>query len=248
MSDNLFTMGDDVEKQEERDSVGFKVYDSALMKFTIKAAYLNDYPGGSKGLFVEMEDEEGNKYTESDCVWSLKTKGPTYKDKKTGKLKELIGFSKLNSLGKLLVGKDLENSVFEKKVHEVYNKDAGEKIPTALPTLVEWTDKVVYAGMIRQTENKQTKSGDKYVDTNETRDVNFIDKWFNEDKRSLLEVVANSKLGEDEQKPATFFQDWINANEGKTRDKSKKTSAKSGAVGGKAQAGGATAAPLTFTE
>ena len=234
MSDNLFTMDQEVEKQVEKDVLGgFAARESALYPMTIKTAFLGDYAGGSKYVSIVLEDDQGN-YSEEECVWSIKTKGPTYIDKKTGKTKELIGFAKINSLAKLLTGKGLEQSVFETKVHEVYSKDAGAKVPTPLPTLTEWTGKVVHVGILKTVENKQTKSGDKYVATAETREVNSVDKWFNEDKKTLVEVEKGVE--------AKFYEQWEKANTDRVIDKTDKT-LKAGPVGG---TGAATAEPLKF--
>lgn len=241
MSTDLFSMGADVEQQEEKDTLGgFKVWDSGLYPMTVKTAFLDDYKGGSKNITVVLEDADGNTYTEQECVWSANTKGPFYIDKKTGKKKALIGFSKMDSLAKLLTGKSLNQSDYETKVHELYSAEAKAKVPTPRPTLVEWAGKTVYVGILKKQENKQVKGGivdgkQQYVATAEIRETNEISKWFDENKCTLLEKEAG--------KPATFADDWEKANAGKVIDKTDK-SIKAGPVGA---AGGATAAPLEFS-
>jgi hypothetical protein len=231
---DLFNVEADVEVQEEKDTLGgFKIYESGLVGFTIKTAFLDDYAGGSKNITVVLEDADGGTYTEKECVWSAKTKGPFYIDKKTGKKKELIGFSKMNSLSKLLTGKDLNGSEFETKVHELYSKEAQGKVHTPRPTLVDWAGLEVTVGMMKKLENKQTKSGDTYVDTAEVRETNYVDKWFDAEKRTLTEKMKDQ--------PAEFIEQWEKANTGRVIDKVNK-SVKAGPVGG-----GATAAPLSFT-
>ena len=239
MSIDLFNVPDDVIVEDEKDSVGgFIVWDTGLYEATLKAAFLGVYDSGSKYIevIIEVKNDKGEilKHTEREVVWSAKNKGPFYVCKKSGKNKQLIGLAKMNSLGELLTGKGLKDSLFETKVHKIYNKDAGGEVATELPTLTDWCNKPIYIGLQRITENKQVKSGKIYVDTNEPRDINEISKYFNENKQSNLEVKANEK--------ADFVNDWVKANEGKTRNKFK-------TVAGGPVAGGvpsATAAPLTF--
>jgi hypothetical protein len=231
---DLFKVEADVEVQEEKDTLGgFKIYESGLVDFTIKTAFLDDYAGGSKNITIVLEDENGGTYTEQECVWSAKTKGPYYLDKKSGKKKELIGFSKINSLAKLLTGKGLNESAFETKVHELYSKEANGKVPTPRPTLVDWAGIQVTAGIMKKLENKSTKSGDTYVPTAEVRETNYVDKWFDAEKRTLTEKMKDA--------PAEFIEQWEKANTGRVIDKTDK-SLKAGPVGG-----GATAAPLEFS-
>lgn len=233
----LFTMDADVEQQEEKDTLGgFKIYESGLVGFTIKTAFLDDYAGGSKNITIILEDETGATYTEKECVWSAKTKGPTYIDKKTGKKKALIGFSKIDSLAKLLTGKGLSESVYETKVHELYSKEASAKVPTPRPTLVDWADMQVTAGILKTVKNKQVKSGDSYVDTAETRDENSVDKWFDADRKTLTEKMKGEE--------AVFIDQWEKANTGRVIDKVNK-SVKSGPVAGAASA---TAPALKFSQ
>lgn len=215
MSLDLFQVDADVIVQDEKDSVGgFQVWDSGVYTGVVKSAYLDAYDGGSKFIEVNIEltNDKGEvlKISEREVVWSAKTKGTYYLDKKTGDKKQLIGLSKMNALGGLLTGKELKDSVFETKVHEVYRKAANGVTPTELPTLVDWTGKVVNVGLLKVNQNKQVKSGTKYVDSNEAVERNEINKVFNENKQTNLEVKDNA--------PATFIDDWLKANEGKTRN------------------------------
>lgn len=239
---DIFNVEADVEVQVEKDSVGgFQVWATDLYGATLKAAFLGEFASGSKYIEVVLEarNEAGEilKHSERETVWSAKTKGAFYIDKQTNKKKQLIGLSKMDALGELLTGKKLKDSLFEEKVHTVYNKDAGGDIATPLPTLTEWCGREIYVGLQEVKANKQVKSGTKYVDTNEERKSNEVAKYFNENKQSNLEVKNNAK--------AEFFQDWLDANQGKMRDKFKPVAGGASAP----VAGGvpsATAAPLQF--
>lgn len=238
MSLDIFKLDQDVEQQVEKDTVGgFAPWETDLYKATIKAAFLDSFASGSKyiDLTLELVNEQGDtrQYNERVTVWSDKTKGPYYIDKKTGKKKALIGLNQMNSLGELLCGKKLQDSVFETKVHKVYSADAKAQVPQEKATLVEWTGKTIHVGLQKVISNKQVKSGNDYVDSAEKREDNQVDKYFDEDKKTLLELQNN--------KPAEFYQDWVKANKG--RDRNKYKAPKGGAVSGVPSA---TAAPLKF--
>lgn len=235
---DIFNLGADVVAAEEKDSVGgFAAWETDLYEAQIKAAYLDTYDKGSKyiELVLELTDAAGNtrQHSEREIVWSANTKGPFYIDKKTGEKKELIGLSKMNSLGQLLTGKKLGQSNFENKFHKIYSKEANGEVPQERPTLVEWTGKKIFVGLQKVITNKQVKQGTTYVDTNEERTDNQVDKFFNENKATLLEVQNSVE--------SKFHEDWLKANKGKDRNKFK-------AAKGAPAAGvpSATAAPLSF--
>jgi hypothetical protein len=226
---DIFNIEADVEVQEERDSVGFKAWESGLYPATLKAAFLGEFASGSKYIEVVTEirnPETGEtlNHSERETVWSAKSKGPFYLDKETKAKKQLIGLSKMNSLGELLTGNALKSSTFTPKFHNVYSKEANGMVPAELPTLVDWCGKEIYVGLQKIIANKQVKQGTKYVDIAETREFNEVNKFFDENKRSNLEVKRDTK--------AVFCEDWLKSNKDKTKDKSK------------AVVGGGSAAPV----
>tara|TARA_B110000503_G_C7133765_1_gene407924 strand:- start:804 stop:1529 length:726 start_codon:yes stop_codon:yes gene_type:complete len=237
---DIFNVETDVEVQEERDSVGFKAWESGFYPATLKAAFLGEFGSGSRYIEIvteirNPETGETMNHSERETVWSANTKGAYYIDKKTKAKKQLIGLSKMNSLGELLTGNALKNSTFTNKFHTVYSAEANGQVPTELPTLVDWCGKEIYVGLQKVIANKQTKQGTKYVDIAETREFNEVNKFFDENKRSNLEVKRDTK--------AIFYNDWVKANANKTKDKSKAV------VGAAPVAGGvpsASAAPLEF--
>lgn len=246
---DMFALPDDVKQQEERDTVGgFAPWPSGLYKAKLKAAFLGSFDGGSRYIEVitELTNEAGDtrEVSERETVWSSKTKGPFYVDKKTGEKKELIGKAKMDALGRLICGKDLSQSVFEEKFHKIYDKAAKGETNQARPTLVEWSGADLYVGLVAIQENKSTKATDSagkvtYVPTADIREFNSVDKFFNDKKQTILEVTQ----GVD----AEFYTDWVKANDGKVRDKTKKGIAP---AAGAPAAGvpSATATPLNFNE
>ena len=226
---NIFEIAADVEVSEVKDTLGgFQCHETGLYAGVLKTAYIDRFASGSVYInaVFELTDDKGTtfKHTERETIWSANTQGNFYIDKKTGKKKLLIGFSKMDNLFKLLSGKSMQelsvSGGVENKVHKVYNKEASKEMPTELATFTAITESPVCVALVKQIENKQTKQGNAWVDSAETREVNFVDRIFNGDRKTLLEVQNST--------PAAFADEWLKANEGKTRDKSKKVAAQSG--------------------
>lgn len=237
---DFLNVTEDTTVEQEVDSVGgFKVYDSALIQFGIRAAYFDTFKkSGGNNLTILLETPNGDKYTHVEYL-ANKEGDNTYLDKKTKEKKLLPGFSKMTSLAKLLSdGKTLKEQLIEDRKHAIRNPETKKDENVDRKTLIDWKGKVVWVGMLKIEQNKQVLSGDKYVDTAETRFVNEIDKFFDSEKRTWLEV--------EEGKEATFFTDWVKANEGKTRNKVKAVA--NGAVAGAPIGQAAGAAPIKFDE
>lgn len=229
---DLFSVDADVEKVEEKDGLPFGAWESDIYDAVLKTAYIDRFSGGS--VFVncvyELTDLRGNKITvqERETIWSVKTQGGHYICQKTGKKKQLIGQAKMDSLAKLLTGKSLkeiqDTGGIEDKTHKIYSSELKKETPQTKPTIMAFTNVPCYVGLKKIIENKQTKQGDTYVMTAETREVNQVEKVFNSDRKTLLEVQANSE--------AEYFNDWLNINKGKTIDKTKKVDAQPGLPSG----------------
>lgn len=223
---SIFDTAADVEVQVEKDSVGFEAHASGLYTGKVKTAFIDAYNSGSYFMEVvyALQNEKGAtfEYSEREVVWSAKTKGDFYIDKKTGAKRQLIGKSKMETLAKLTTGKSLKElePTMEKKFHNVWNSELGKEAPKELVTITSMIDQELVLGLLKIEQNKQVKAGMKYVDTAEIITVNEINKFFSADKKTLSEI-------EDEE-PATFHLKWEKTNAGKTRNKVKKVEAASG--------------------
>lgn len=208
-----------VEKEVDRVG-GFKVHNADVYSAVIKAAYLDKSASGANNVVILLDDGKDFKFTSTEYITS-RAGTNTYTCKRTGAKKLLPGMQKMNSLAKLLTNKDLASSVLEQRVHKIRSTGSQEATPQSRHTLVEWTGKQVHVGMLKILENKNTKVGDTYVPTAETRESNEVDKWFDADKRTLPELEVDSE--------AKFFETWLVANKDKVRDKTDKKLATAGA-------------------
>jgi hypothetical protein len=224
-----------VTQEVERDSVGgFQPFETDLYEMVIKTAFLDKSAGGANNVTILFETPEGKTFKLVEYITS-KAGNNFYIDKKDGKTKRpLPGMSKMNGLSNLVKGTDLGKQVLEDKVHKIWDATQSKEVPQTRKTFTEWSDQTVHIGLQKIVENKQVKSGDKYVPTAETREVNVVAKFFDKDKATISEVADG--------KPAAFYKDWLKVNEGVTKDKTDK-SLKSGAP---SVSGGASTEPLKF--
>lgn len=230
---NIFETQADVEVQEERDSLGFEAKPTNLYEGKVKTAYVMKTDSGSfmQVVHLELTDANGKvfSHTERECVWSAKTGGDFYIDKKTKAKRQLIGKARMDSLCKLLTGKSLQDAAadMENKFHKV--KVAGKDSNIEYPTFTTWADTPIYVALEKIVQNKQEKVGSAYKNTNEEEETNEVYKFFNASKQTLTEVTDGL--------PATYADKWVAKNADKTRNKFKAV------VGGSAAAGIPDAAP-----
>lgn len=89
-----------------------------------------------------------------------------------------------------------------------------KEVPTEVPMLTAMIGKTVKLGILKEKVFKQTKDNSgNYVDTDETREQNSINKVFSaKDNRTVNEVRA-------EIDSAQFMNDWLEKWEGQVSDK-----------------------------
>lgn len=207
---NLTTEG--LEQAEDRIG-GFQPLDSDVYDATIKAMYAGQADSGARNITV-IADIGGREYRET--IYITNKKGENFFLNKNDNTKKvpLPGFTVIDHICLVTTGKPLAEQMTEDKVVKVYDREAAAEVPKSVPMLVEALGKPVSLGVIRQLENKSKKdSSGNYVDTEETREVNFIDKVFDtESKMTVVEAL-------NETESADFYIAWIERNKGNTRDK-----------------------------
>ena len=239
----------------EEDFVGGGgLLDTDMYPFTVKTAYLGKSQSSearSVNLLLEVNGKEVRQQ-----VWVTKADGSvTYKDKRTGKDKNLPGFNQINSLALLLLGKELGELDVEERTVKLYDHDAGKEVPKAVDCFVELHGLSGQILLQRQTVDKTAKNAatGAYEPTGETRDQNEIVKFLAAEKPvSISELVEFVKtLGEDYDEIRTqgdpavivskmpedagaYARTWLEKNQGQTYVK-----AKGAGKGGKAFAGSA---------
>jgi hypothetical protein len=123
----------------------------------------------------------------------------------------------MNNICMVTTEKELSDQDAEEKVVKLYDFEEKKDLPKTVMVLTDLVGKPVTLGIRKILENKSVKSGDGYVPTADTREVNVIEQVFQtESKMTVNEATANE--GWDASK-AEFHDKWVEKNEGKTTDK-----------------------------
>jgi hypothetical protein len=199
--------------EKEKDVLGGRsplptdVYDAKL-----EVVYLTKSTGGATA-FNLVAEAGGKKIRET--IWvTNKQGGVTYS--KDGKKYPLPGYSLVNALCKLTVGKEIPNLTFEKRLVKIYNFEQKKEIPTEVDVAVELVGENVKLGISLVRENKQVKDqAGNYVDTPEIREINEIQRVFHPKS-------GQTAAEYDAQGPAEFMNLWVNEFKGKVRDNTNK--------------------------
>lgn len=166
---------------------------------------------GAMGVRIESElNVEGKPRKHVQTHWVTNAKGETTYETKDGKKHQLAGFNNVNALCYLLLNKGLNQVITEDR-----NIKIGDKLEL-VPVLTELSDKPIALGILKIRQNKQVKSGDEYIDSNEEQFINEVDYVFDADGLTHIE----RKNGKTE--PEFIFK-WkeTNVGEGKFKDKYK---------------------------
>ena len=219
--------------EKEKDVLGGRsLLPTGVYEGKLEVVYITKSAKGAQA-FNLVVDINGKKVRDQIYVTNREG-GVTYT--KDGKKYPLPGYSLMNALAKLTIGKEIPQLSFENKLVKIYNYELKKEVATEVPVAVELTGETVKLGIeyLRENKNAQDQAGN-YVATSETRDSNVIVRVFH--------VKTNQTAAEyDAQAPAEFMGLWLKEFEGKMRDRSKPVS------GGAAPAAAATsgaAAPKT---
>jgi hypothetical protein len=191
---------------------GFQPFDTDIYTGPIKAMYAGQSDGGARNVTV-IVDCGGREYRETIYVTNRKGENFFLNKNDPKKKVPLPGFTVIDDICLCTTGKPLAEQLTEDKVVNVYDKEAGREIPKTVPMLVDVLGQSISLGIVRQIENKNEKSGDEYVPTAETREVNFIDKVFHTETKM---TTVEARNGADK---ATFHDSWLERNKGETRDR-----------------------------
>jgi hypothetical protein len=212
---NLTTEG----LEETKDRLGGSfVRDSDAYLGTIKAAYVGQ-SASSKARSVTIiadlaatDTHQGGEYRET--FWVTNKDDVNYYVDKDKKKQQLAGFTIVDDICGVTVGKGLAQMATEEKVINIYNYDEKKEIPTSVPMLVELIGQQATFAILKKMQNKQAKNSTTgaYEDTADTREINETDKIFHVPS-NLTMVEARNKI----QKPG-FYAAWVERNRGKTRD------------------------------
>jgi hypothetical protein len=203
----------------ETDTIGGGSYllDSDIYDMTIDTAWVGKSKGGAMNVNITLK--AGNKtlrtviYITSGDAKGNKT---TYLDK-NGAEHYLPGFSQIDSMCLLAIGKSITELETTKKVIKVFDPAVSKEVPTEVDMIMDLLGTTVKAGVLKQIVDKTAKNDrtGAYEPTGETREINEIDKFFR--SRDGL-TTAEIRAGEE---TATFCKTWETTYKGIVQNKAK---------------------------
>lgn len=228
---NLNTEG--MEESQDRLGGGFQPRASGAYDLKIKAFYAGAADSGAKYVALIAEDGSG-EYRET--IYVTNKQGENWflnKDDKTKKV-PLPGFTTIDDICQVTVGKSLADLAWEEKVIKLYDFDAKKELPKSVMMATEMLGQEVTLGLLQTLKNKGVKQPDgSYIDGPEERTEVNIGKVFHTGTKM---TVAEARAGKEQ---AEFFEQWVARNKDAVIDK---RTIKDGAGGKVAQKGAPTAA------
>lgn len=231
---NLNTAG--MEEAQDRLGGGFQARASGAYDFKIKAFYAGQADSGARNVSIIVEDGAG-EYRET--IYVTNKAGENWflnKDDKTKKV-PLPGFTTIDDICQVTVGKALADLAWEEKVIKLYDFDAKKELPKSVMMATEMLGQPVTLGLIQTLKNKGVKQDDgTYKDGPEERTEVSVNKVFHTETRM---TTAEARAGKGQ---AEFYDAWVARNKDTVVDK---RTIKDGAGGtavtkGAPQAGGNT--------
>jgi hypothetical protein len=201
---SLFKKVEDV--VEEKDTLGggskFGVWNTGVYDVVIDSVYLDESKGGAYSMNFVFKTKDGKELTDTEYVTGGKAKGQLNYYTKDGKKYYLPGYNIANAIAFAATGKELPDLVPEDKIVEIYNYDLKKKTPTTKKVYMDLIGKSIKLGVFKVKEFKRVKddsTGD-YVDSDEVKELNEINKVFNSEGKTIIEAKAGSE--------AKFINEW----------------------------------------
>jgi len=197
---------------------------SSIQNCLIKYAYASFAKSGALAVncLFEVADGEfkGKEFRITEYITSGDKKGnKTFYEKKNsdGKTEKfnLPGFTLIDSLAQLTVGKSITSCSTEKKTIKLYDFVAKAEKPTEVDMFTELIGKGVAICVLHQIQDKTAKDTQtgEYEPTGKVYEVNVVDKFLHPSDRKTLSEKNNNV-------PADFKDKWLERWEGKVDDQS----------------------------
>lgn len=184
---------------------GSGILDTDIYLATIKTAFIGKAVKSEARNVTLLFDINGKEYRQQ--IWVSNRDGDvTYKDKKTGDMKNLPGFNQINSLTMLVSGLEMGDMDVEELTVKLYDFDAKKELPQAVDCFTALHGEQIMIAMQRQTIDKTVKNEASgiYETTGEIKDVNEIVKFF-----AVSSVVTISEVAEFVKSLGGSFDDVI---------------------------------------
>lgn len=193
---------------------GFQLLESGVYPAKIKAAYAGSSQSGAMNITV-IADINSYEYRETIYITNKEGKNYYTTDKAPDKKQPLPGFTTINDLCLLACGKPLSEMETEDKVLNVYSAEAGKEVPTQVPVLMDLLNKEIVLGIIKEKRYKSVLKDGSYVDSDEIREQNVINKVFHAESHFTVNEILNKKDSPE------FYEKWSAKNTGVTADRTK---------------------------
>lgn len=204
---------------------GSRTLETGVYDMAVDMAYLDQSKGGAYALNLVLKSMDGATLRQQLWLTGGTEKGQlNYYMDKEGKKQYLPGFNIANALCVLTAGKELGDLTPEDKMVSIYNFDLKKDVPTSKPVYTDLIGQLVKVAVTKQIVSKNIKDASgKYVPGPDTRTENEIAHIFSATTGQSLNEFTGSK-------DADFLEKWKAANEGKTRDRTKKAEGTAGAA------------------
>lgn len=256
---NIFSSAKSVKTDKVEDDFvgGGGVLDTDIYSGSIKYMYLGKAANSDARSVTISVTLKGNKEVR-ETIWMTNRDGDvTYKDKRSGEMKNLPGFNQVNALCMMLTGKEIGELETEEKVLNLYDFEAKKEVPQSVECFTDLHGVDLQVAVQRVTVDKEKKDDNgKYQPTGETRDQNEFVKFFPADKRVTMSEIANfiSSMGSDLDEvmadgdldkaiarmddEGPYAKTWLEKNQGQTYNKAKGAAKEGKAFGGGSSGGG----------
>lgn len=196
---------------------GSFLLDSDIHDMIIDTAWVNKSTNGALGVNLTLKAGQKTLRT-SIYITSGNDKGnkTTYTDK-DGAEQYLPGFSQIDSMCLLAIGKSITELSTTKKVIKVYDFAVSKEVPTEVDMLMDLLGASVKVGVVKQIvdKTKLNSATNSYEPTGETREVNEVAKFFRA-RDSLTTAEIRAGVTEPE-----FYNTWLTAHKGVVQNRSK---------------------------
>ena len=190
-------LNESTEIQEEKlvDTLGGYLLPTGIYPVTIDMAYMSKSKKGADAVNFVFKTAEGKEMKET--IYVTNRKGETfYIDKKDQSKKYLPGYNQVNAVCALAADSTLGAVAgnAEELVIKIWDFDARADINTSVPVLTDLIGKRVVIGIHNIKENKNVeKSPGEWVPGPELRNINTLDKTFNEEGFTQAELKTGAK-------------------------------------------------------
>ena len=200
----------DVERAEDQVGGGFHRLDSDIYLAKIKTVFAGESQSGA--MYVTcIFDINGQEYRETLYI-SNRNKEVFYRTRNNKKA-PIPGYAIFKNLCIICTGKEPNKLSTDEKMVKVWDFETGLDQLKSVPVVTELTGKEVALGIIKELRNKRRKNAaGEYVDVPEYNELNAISAVFHPTKK----LTVNEAI---DHKPAQFWDKWLEANQGKVRDR-----------------------------